>query len=76
MKQPAVIDCDGHVAEPWEMYQSYADPEFRDRIPRRVDAEGHRLVVANGRSQDVSVKSLTVPLNRSSTVPELAGRGW
>ena len=48
MRPSTVIDCDGHVAEPWEMYQLYADPEFRDRIPRRVDVEGHRWVIIDG----------------------------
>lgn len=43
-----VIDCDGHVAEPFEMYAEYVDPEFRQRVPRRVDVEGHRWVVVDG----------------------------
>ena len=40
-----VIDSDGHVAEPWEMYHDYIDPGLRDKVPRRVDIDGHRWVI-------------------------------
>ncbi len=43
-----VIDCDGHVAEPWDIYTTFIDPAFRDRVPRRVEVDGERCVVVNG----------------------------
>jgi uncharacterized protein len=48
MTHARVIDGDGHVAEPWEIYSTYIDPEFRDRVPRRVDVEGRRWVIVDG----------------------------
>ena len=35
-----VIDADGHVAEPWEMYREYIDPDLREKVPRRVASMG------------------------------------
>lgn len=32
-----VIDGDGHVVEPFEMWQKYLEPEFRKRAPRLVE---------------------------------------
>src|SRR6185503_16065526 len=47
-----VIDADGHVLEPIDIWDKYIDPAFRDRAPRivrdtdgkeRLDVEGQRL---------------------------------
>jgi len=36
-----VIDADGHVLEPLDLWDTYIDPAFRDRAPRLfVDADG------------------------------------
>src|SRR3954451_12988021 len=29
-----VIDADGHILEPFELWQEYTDPKYRDRAPR------------------------------------------
>jgi predicted TIM-barrel fold metal-dependent hydrolase len=42
-----VIDADGHVLEPMDMWEKYIDPGFRDRAPKLViDTDGkERLLV-------------------------------
>jgi predicted TIM-barrel fold metal-dependent hydrolase len=62
MARTPVIDCDGHVAEPWEAYREYADPEFRERVPRRIDVEGERFVVIDGKVHSGFVRSGPLPL--------------
>ena len=31
-----VIDADGHILEPLDLWARYMDPKFRDRAPRLV----------------------------------------
>ena len=31
-----VIDADGHILEPLDLWDHYIDPKFRDRAPRIV----------------------------------------
>jgi len=31
-----VIDADGHILEPLDLWDNYMDPKFRDRAPRLV----------------------------------------
>jgi hypothetical protein len=43
-----VVDADGHVIEPADLWEKYIDPEFRDQAPRcfgamSVDVLGHRM---------------------------------
>ncbi len=41
-----VVDADGHVLEPGDMYQKYIDPQYRDRAIRiEVDAKGHENLI-------------------------------
>jgi predicted TIM-barrel fold metal-dependent hydrolase len=44
-----VVDADGHVLEPGDMYQTYIDPQYRDRAIRiEVDAKGYEnLIIDN-----------------------------
>lgn len=35
-----VVDADGHILEPPDMWARYIDPEFRDRAPRVVEDQG------------------------------------
>ena len=72
MSAPLVIDCDGHVAEPWEMYAEYVDPEFRARVPRRIDVEGHRWVEVDGEVHPDFVRYGRRPLGSERGDPELA----
>ena len=39
MKANAVIDADGHVIEPPNMWLDYIDPQFRDKAPRLIKTE-------------------------------------
>src|SRR5207237_9008528 len=42
-----VVDADGHVLEPLDLWDHYMDPKFRDRAPRLIkDKDGkERLVI-------------------------------
>src|SRR5258708_30693205 len=42
-----VIDADGHILEPLDLWDKYIDPKFRDRAPRIVKQENgkERLVI-------------------------------
>ena len=31
-----VVDADGHILEPLDLWDKYIDPKFRDRAPRIV----------------------------------------
>src|SRR3954447_14577329 len=46
-----VIDADGHILEPFELWQQYTDPKYRDRAPRLVeDADGKRRLIVEERA--------------------------
>ncbi len=47
-----VIDADGHILEPLDLWDKYIDPKFRDRAPRIVKGENgkERLVIEEHRS--------------------------
>src|SRR6478672_7987957 len=46
-----VIDADGHILEPFELWQEYTDPKYRDRAPRLVeDADGKRRLIVEERA--------------------------
>src|SRR5258707_12766303 len=42
-----VVDADGHVLEPLDLWDHYMDPKYRDRAPRLIkDTDGkERLVI-------------------------------
>jgi uncharacterized protein len=42
-----VIDADGHILEPLDLWDKYIDRKFRDRAPKVVKAENgkERLVI-------------------------------
>src|SRR5215831_14252148 len=46
-----VIDSDGHVLEPLDLWENYIDPEFRDRAPRRfIDTDGKERLRIDGKA--------------------------
>lgn len=53
-----VVDADGHVLEPGDMYQTYIDPRYRDRALRiEVDTRGHEnLIIDNQPYQSESMR--------------------
>lgn len=55
-KKRQVIDCDGHVAEPFELYSEYIAPEFRERVPQRIEVNGQRIVIVDGKEYPNFVK--------------------
>src|SRR4051794_3479438 len=40
-----IISADSHVIEPHDLWLKYADPAYRDRVPRLVRGEEHDLLV-------------------------------
>lgn len=30
-KEPGVIDCDGHIFEPLDLWQNYLEPQYQER---------------------------------------------
>jgi len=50
-----VIDADGHILEPLDLWDKYIDPKFRDRAPRIVKGENgkERLVIEEHAVGDV-----------------------
>lgn len=56
IKGVSVADCDGHVAEPFSLYEEYCDPAFRERVPKRIDKDGVRRVVVDGQEYPNFVK--------------------
>ncbi|HXR36455.1 MAG TPA: hypothetical protein VN754_10925, partial [Candidatus Binataceae bacterium] len=50
MAKSLVVDSDGHVLEPADMWERYLEPKFRDRAIRiRVDRKGFEYVEIDGR---------------------------
>jgi uncharacterized protein len=46
-----VIDADGHILEPFELWQQYTDPKYRDQAPRLVEnADGKRRLIVEERA--------------------------
>ncbi|MCB1700651.1 MAG: amidohydrolase [Halioglobus sp.] len=57
MRTYKIIDCDGHVAEPFSLYTEYCEPEFRERAPKRiVKDDGSRAVIIDGEEFPAFVK--------------------
>src|SRR5262245_666405 len=45
-----VIDADGHVLEPMDMFEKYMDPTYRERAPRLiVDTDGKERLLIEGK---------------------------
>ena len=44
-----IIDADGHVLEPLDMWDNYLDPTFRDRAPKMIiDTDGKERLLVDG----------------------------
>jgi hypothetical protein len=56
-----IIDADGHILEPPDVWEKYIDPKFRDRALRiRVGSEGRQYLEIDGRpSKFFNIKALT-----------------
>ena len=54
-----IIDADGHILEPLDMWEHYIDPQFRDRALRiRMDRAGHEYLEIDGRHSVARVYGL------------------
>jgi len=44
-----IIDADGHVLEPVDLWDKYLDPGYRDRAPRMIiDTDGKERLLVEG----------------------------
>jgi predicted TIM-barrel fold metal-dependent hydrolase len=64
-----VIDADGHVLEPPDLWERYIDPEFRHQAPKgfgvmSMDVLGHRMPDVPGGLSDVAPDYTTGPSAR------------
>src|SRR4051794_15778586 len=44
-----IVDADGHLLEPPDLWERYIDPKFRDRAPHMVYEDGMDVFVIEGR---------------------------
>jgi hypothetical protein len=50
-----VIDCDGHILEPPDLWETYLEPAYRDRALRiRVGADGFEQLLIDGRPSTIA----------------------
>ena len=44
--EPVVIDCDGHILEPPDLWEVYLEPQYRERALRlRVGEDGYEYLL-------------------------------
>ena len=57
-----IIDADGHMLEPLDVWEKYIDPQYRDRALRiRVGSDGKEYLELDGRpSKFFNIKALTL----------------
>src|SRR5262245_40521970 len=49
MRAYNIIDADGHVLEPLDLWEKYMDPAYRDRAPRLIiDKDGKERLLVEG----------------------------
>ena len=53
-----VVDADGHILEPLDLWDRYIDPKFRDRAPRIIKRGRYRQAAArDGRARCSEARS-------------------
>src|SRR5262245_3825717 len=65
-----VIDADGHIVEPPDVWEKYIDPQFRDRTMRiRTNSQGYEYMEIDGHPSkffDMRLLSLVVTMGQSA----------
>ena len=55
MTTDLVIDCDGHILEPPDLWETYLEPRYRDRALRiRVGSDGFEFLEIDGRPSTIA----------------------
>src|SRR3984893_10435434 len=50
-----VVDCDGHILEPPDLWETYLEPAYRDRALRiRVGDDGFEQLLIDGRPSTIA----------------------
>jgi uncharacterized protein len=47
-----VVDADGHILDPLDLWERYMDPAFRDRVLRIVKATGKERLIIEEHTND------------------------
>ncbi|HXG19588.1 MAG TPA: hypothetical protein VNN62_11010, partial [Methylomirabilota bacterium] len=57
-----IIDADGHILEPPDLWEKYIDPQYRDKAIRvRVNSEGEEYLEIEGHpSKFFNIKTFTL----------------
>jgi predicted TIM-barrel fold metal-dependent hydrolase len=75
-----VLDSDGHVIEPSQMWQEYLEPKYHAEMPRPAKDENGRFCYAVGGTQVMrTASSLAVPFKNEKgevTRREMPSGGW
>jgi predicted TIM-barrel fold metal-dependent hydrolase len=69
-----IIDADGHILEPPDVWEKYIDPKYRDRALRiRVGDDGHEYLELDGRpSKFFNIKAFTLLGGMGRSAEEIA----
>src|SRR5215471_2316720 len=53
--EPLVIDCDGHILEPPDLWETYLEPAYRSRALRiRVGDDGYEFLEIDGKPSTIA----------------------
>jgi len=71
-----VVDADGHILEPPDVWEKYIDPQYRDRAIRvRVDKEGKEYLEIEGHpSKFFNLKTFTLLGSMGETAEQMAAK--
>jgi predicted TIM-barrel fold metal-dependent hydrolase len=54
-----VIDADGHILEPVDIWDKYIDPAYRDRAPKMIiDTDGKERLLVEGKINEATMKDV------------------
>lgn len=69
-----VIDCDGHILEPPDLWEAYLEPEYRDRALRiRIGDDGFEQLLIDGRPSIRSCSKPSSPIRMRSARSRYSG---
>jgi uncharacterized protein len=71
-----VIDADGHILEPLDLWDKYMDPEFFERRPRFViDDNGKERLSVDGMLLPSTIEGTTLPVRAGARVRDAGTTG-
>src|SRR6266481_2192129 len=71
-----IIDCDGHILEPPNLWETYLEPDYRERALRiRVGDDGFEYLEIAGRPQLGTLGGMGKQVDEARELREQAMRG-